>query len=168
VELPVAPAGQRQETCGQRPKRRSAVAPGNVAGARPKITAVEQRLACERLSRNLRSDANDDRLMRRLNQSASWLSEVSYASEDEARQLRLDGYLCLTKMINQSATWLDIGPLDSDHEQLAPECERSRAAQATQLLEESLGPVHQQLGGPLVGGVALHDPRPAVRRSRSC
>lgn len=69
-------------------------------------------------------------LMRQLNQSASWLSDVSFdASEDEAKAgeegaggglpggVRHAGYLRLGELLNQSVTWIDADISDSDDEE---------------------------------------------------
>merc|ERR1711862_467240 len=80
-------------------------------------------------------------LMRRLNESASWLSDVSDPSDDEARNDAMndvalvqaaDGSptgqqplpdarsLCLAEMLNESATWIDCDISESDHEREPP------------------------------------------------
>lgn len=82
--------------------------------------------------------------MRRLNESASWLSDVSDTSEDEkdaatqqeaaaaaaaAAQPQGNGLpgdvpnarsLCLAELMNESATWIDCDISDSDQEKEAP------------------------------------------------
>merc|ERR1712071_492036 len=64
-------------------------------------------------------------LMRRLNESASWLSDVSGVSDDEPPPREESGRevdwrehrLCLAEMLNESATWLDCDISESDHEE---------------------------------------------------
>merc|ERR1711918_121611 len=69
-------------------------------------------------------------LMRQLNESGSWFSEVSYqtdeASEPSEQASREDGrqqpigdgrMLRLAEMFNESATWFDIDVSDSDPEE---------------------------------------------------
>lgn len=63
--------------------------------------------------------------MQRLNESASWLSDVSISSdedeEDEKRKAiyaeALQNPMCLAKAINESATWLDTDQLDGSQEE---------------------------------------------------
>merc|ERR1712012_344855 len=82
----------------------------------------------------------DNALMRRLNESASWLSDVSDTSEDEKEtvpppdtsddaqqggndlpgQVPNARYLCLAEVMNESATWIDCDISDSDQEERAP------------------------------------------------
>eukprot|EP00931_Biecheleriopsis_adriatica_P123509 TRINITY_DN98561_c0_g1_i1.p1 TRINITY_DN98561_c0_g1~~TRINITY_DN98561_c0_g1_i1.p1 ORF type:complete len:248 (+),score=47.27 TRINITY_DN98561_c0_g1_i1:94-837(+) len=101
---------------------------------RPKPSAAEQRRVCDRLSKGRCGDPRHTALMRRLNESASWLSEVSGVSDDEEDDSfhgGTDGYLgdrgafeepprrplphggpdarnlCLAEVLNESVTWLD-------------------------------------------------------------
>lgn len=64
--------------------------------------------------------------MRRLNESASWLSDLSGVSDDEveASETRTPsaaagdgGCLCLAEMLNESATWIDCDISGSDRDE---------------------------------------------------
>lgn len=74
------------------------------------------------------TDPRQTALMRRLNESASWLSDVSDGSADEELsttkppelQAQQDGRsMCLAEMLNESATWIDCDVSESDREEEA-------------------------------------------------
>merc|ERR1712039_333352 len=116
-------------------RRRSVGEHDREAKTRP--SAAEQRRICERLSRGKRRDGADEldntRLMRQLNESASWLSNISevrsddneaLASSDEEKlnhkfQQCIDGKnVCLADVLNESATWIDCDVIcDSESDQ---------------------------------------------------
>lgn len=112
----------------ERPRRQE---PGAEKEER-KPSATEQRRACERLSRGRCGDPRHKALMRRLNESASWLSDVSSVSEEgevelESQeceqprpvQLFAPGGRCvfLAEALNESATWIDCDISDSDDDE---------------------------------------------------
>lgn len=133
--------GGEQHQSGPGPAGAAQEGAATVAGPRAhRPSAAEQRRACERLSqgkpRRKEQHPQQHRLMRRLNQSASWLSDVSAdepsdvdgdGEEDhgtdpsEEKQVpvpSIDGRnLCLAKLINQSVTWIDADLSDSDREE---------------------------------------------------
>lgn len=91
-----------------------------------RVSASEQRRASERLSKGRCGDPPYTALMRRLNESASWLSDLSGVSDDEveASETRTPsaaagdgGCLCLAEMLNESATWIDCDISGSDRDE---------------------------------------------------
>lgn len=107
--------------------------------ARPKRTVAEQRRISDRLSNGRCGDPRHTALMRRLNESASWLSEVSGVSDDEPPPDVEGGQeaapaldhrrLCLAEMLNESATFLDESGSENSvgdgDEQLEPQQEEA-------------------------------------------
>lgn len=123
---------------GRRRSQKGYVAPPPIVSeaAKPKQSAAEQRRVCERLSKGRCGDPRYTALMRRLNESASWLSDVSGLSDDEdmvkvapPEAAALEGSqqpgaeplnarcLCLAEMLNESATWIDCDISESEHDE---------------------------------------------------
>lgn len=122
-------AAAAQDAPSSKPRRRPGVETGQEV--KPKPSAAEQRRISDRLSKGRRKDGQEldnTRLMRRLNESASWLSNVSNirsdidddeeangilkASGDDALNQKLQQcldarHLCLAEVLNESATWID-------------------------------------------------------------
>mmetsp|Transcript_71285 Transcript_71285/g.128312 ORF Transcript_71285/g.128312 Transcript_71285/m.128312 type:complete len:374 (+) Transcript_71285:50-1171(+) len=107
--------------------------PGSGQQARQRPSIAEQRRVCDRLSKGRCGDPRHTALMRRLNESASWLSEVSGISDDDddddGEESRQSGdesrtqeepvrrplphggpdarNLCIGEYMHESVTWLD-------------------------------------------------------------
>lgn len=113
------------------PRRRPSAARGS-REAPKRTSASDQQRASERLTKGRAGEHRNMALMRRLNESASFLSDVSNLSEDDDRgepqeeppqenlaQLYGDGKcLYLAEMLNESATWIDCDISESDREEI--------------------------------------------------
>lgn len=123
----------------------------------------------ERLSHGRCGDPRHTALMRRLNESASWLSDVSALhSEDELQDsstgeggpqkspyiLPVGGKsLCLAEMLNESATWIECDISGSEDEDYPVELENPATNDFHQ---------YRDSPAPHAGGVVL------IGRSYSC
>jgi len=153
--------------------RRGSATNGSPPEVRAKPSAAQQRATCDRLSKGRCGDPRYTALMRRLNESASWLSDVSGISDDEPCA-EVEGEapppldtrrLCLSEMLNESATFLD-----------ESESSEAESLKADEEVEEMPLPhtgatAIQMRAGFLEGGYG-YDPSPVVSagvaRSFSC